>query len=227
MKTTEVILEMLVAGALATGSLLLLFWSVRPAEVERSLATIAARVAAHVAGPVGAVLLGAAAYSAGILSEYVARAFFEPWLNGTKRRRLQKLVDDYKSKLEVSPILREFGREETPQIDDRGAKEKVGQMRFEIRRLSSEHARDVESKVNRMRLVRVLFFVEIFCILSTLFWLWRRWSPALLLLCLFLAAVLFINWKAVLYRFDRYCLTIERAYKGLVLDAPDQTETQS
>ena len=97
-------------------------------------------------------------------------------------------------------------------------------MRFEILRLNSDLSREVEAQINRSRLIRILFFVEVVCTFGVLIHLWHAISAPLMTSLLFLLALLYVNWKAVEYRFERYCLTVERAYKALVLDAPGSPE---
>ncbi|MBI3698539.1 MAG: hypothetical protein HY238_27320 [Acidobacteria bacterium] len=165
-------------------------------------------------------MLGAIAYSMGVIAEFAARGFFEEKLYRTKQKRLPRFVRENRANLRKSPILEEYYDNPEAPIDEKTAKEKVGQMRFEILRLNPDLSREVEVQINRSRLIRVLFFVEVLCIVGVLLHLWRAVSAPLVISLLFLVALLYVNWRAIEYRFDRYCLTVERAYKVLVLDAP-------
>jgi len=88
-------------------------------------------------------------------------------------------------------------------------------------KLHSDLYREVETQINRLRLVRVLFFVEVLLSIALAVRLMiAGWSWATLAWLEILAILALLNFDAVQYRFRMYCRAVERSYKVLVLDAP-------
>ena len=81
MRTTEVIVELLIAGTLSVAGLLFVFLGLFPLQGERLLEISKSGLGPY-SGPVG-VLLSAITYSMGVIAEFAARAFFERKLDWT------------------------------------------------------------------------------------------------------------------------------------------------
>jgi len=93
-------------------------------------------------------------------------------------------------------------------------------MRFVVMMKSYEAPyREVEAQINRLRLVRVLFFEEAVILVGLFELLLRSPSWALFLGCLALIALSALNFWAIDYRCNMYCRAIERSYRALVLEA--------
>lgn len=217
MKTTEVIIEIFVGGTLMCTAALFVLWSLFPADLNELLHFWTARLTPSLA-PLFVAVLGAVTYSVGLIAEFVARVCWEWRLDRIKQQRLGEFVNANRLRLLKSPCLREYSADASAKIPEGAGKRKMGQMRFEIMTLSSELSREVESQISRLRLVRVLPFVELLFLLGAGRYYWRRPSGALVLGCIALLAILVANIGAIDSRFDRYCNNIERAYKILVLD---------
>jgi heme A synthase len=214
MKTTEVLVEHFVGGILMTAALLFLIWSFASDQIPKLPDDLPAKLKEYAA--IIAAVLAAVVYSIGLLAEFAARVTFDRFsMDRIKRRRLAKYVHDNKDNLAKSPILKRFakGVVGTDEIDA------YGPMRFVVMMRSGEALyREVEAQINRLRLVRVLFFVEAVVLIGLLVLLLRSPSSALGLGCLTLIALLILNFRAIDYRCNMYCRAIERSYRPLVLD---------
>ncbi|MBI1786760.1 MAG: hypothetical protein HYR60_04295 [Acidobacteria bacterium] len=226
MKTTEVLVEHFVGGVLMTAALFFVFWSLLPGPSQLQLKAAICNEMKEYATIIGLVLT-AVVYSVGLLAESMARTAFDILkMDPIKERRLTEYIRANRSNLAKSPILARFVNAAAK--NRRDASDVVGLMRFEVMRSSPQALyREVESSLNRLRLVRILFFVEILVLLGlALCWfqysqLWRFWLSGLVVL----VPLAITNWLAIDYRCKMYCRAIERSYRLLVLDPPTATQS--
>ena len=93
-------------------------------------------------------------------------------------------------------------------------------MRFTVMKSGGALDREVEGQVSRLRLVRILFLVQLI-ILSGVVACFFKDSPSKKPLseCVVLLLVLmFVNLAAIRHRCEMYCRAIERAYEVSVLN---------
>jgi hypothetical protein len=93
-------------------------------------------------------------------------------------------------------------------------------MRYDVLMKSVPLYADIESQINRLRLIRVLFLSECIVGLALTIRLVRAFTPLTTGILFIIILVTFGNYAAINYRFNRYCRTVEKAYKVLVLDPP-------
>lgn len=205
MKTTEVLVEHFVAGILMTAAVFFLFWSLRPQEIEPVLFQVSLKLKEFTA--VTGALLSAVVYAIGLVAEAGCRFFFDwRFMDQVKKERLDSFISANRDSLVRSPILAPV------------SSEPYGLMRLYVMKSNSDLYREIESQMNRLRLVRVLFLVEALVVVGLLPWLWRHGSSASLWACLgFVVFLMWGNWVMIKRRCGLYCRAIERAYQVLVL----------
>ena len=219
MKTTVLIIEYLFAGILVLLVLTLLAIVLFP-QLQSTLGKLfSAHATLDAVAPILAAILTAIAYGTGLVAEFVGGEVFEWWLRRIKRVRLTKYLRDNHTNLRKSPILAEYAETPLDQITVSDEKTRlVGAMRFYVLMQSQTLYQEIESQLNRFRLIRVLFLVEVILALAII---WRLFHvPSLpLVYCLVLVLLTAVtNAAAVGRRFHRYCRAVERSYRVLVLD---------
>lgn len=229
MKTTVLVMEFLFAGVLILLALALLAVTIFP-ELPGAFKTIwPSDEALSAVSAILAIPMAAIAYGVGLISEFVAGEAFEWWLTRIKRVRLTKYLRENRAKLRKSPILAEYT--DTPPEQIKVTNEEtalMGVMRFHILMESHELYQEVESQLNRFRLIRVLFLVELILAVAIVWQLFRNPSSAVLACSLALVLALVVaNIFAIKRRFDRYCRAVERSYQVLVLDAPQHSRCRA
>ena len=217
MRTTMLIIEFLVAGILVSVALLLCGVSFFPDQTSAIIENFSS-VPVSVQVLLGTIFVSIA-YGVGIFSEYVGLSIFEGQLDRIKGKRMIKYLKDLKDEkvdLEKSCILKKFKEIPPEKITKKQAKSCIGPMRFYVLRESSSLYQDIASQIHRLRLIRILFLVEIILIAAVFGQLIQRFSPYMIGVLVFLIAVAVVNYKAIMSRFNRYCRAIERSYKVLV-----------
>jgi len=218
-KTTVLIIEYLFAGILVLLALILLTIVLFP-QLQSALGKLSgAHATLDAIAPILAVILTAIAYGTGLVAEFVGGEIFEWWLKRIKRVRLTKYLRDNYANLRKSPILAAYAETAPDRIAvSKDMAELIGVMRFCVLMQSQRLYQEIESQLNRFRLIRVLFLVEVILALAII---WRLFhAPSLpLVYCLVLVLLTVVANAAVVgRRFHRYCRAVERAYKVLVLD---------
>jgi hypothetical protein len=219
MKTTVLIIEYLFGGVLVLLALMLLVASLFP-----PLMGALGSFLRHCEFPdsirsILAIIFAAVVYGVGLISEYVGGEIFEWWLKRIKRARLAKYLRKNYANLGKSTILAEYAAVPLEQISvTEEAIELIGAMRFHVMMESPELYQEIESQINRFRLVRVLFLVEVIVVLAMTIQMLRVPSPILVCLLVLVLVLAVANVSAVKRRFERYCRAVERSYKVLVLD---------
>jgi hypothetical protein len=147
MKTTEVIVEFVIAGILVLISLLLLVEVCDPNSVSQFLTPIGDKIASPLLHQalLLAVLLSVS-YGLGIFTEFVGRITFEYWShNKTKKKRLAKYIQKCGSKVLGTPILCRFREASDEQADD--SKRPQQSHLSKARNSRTKRARNMRSKM--------------------------------------------------------------------------------
>ena len=219
MKTTVLIVECLFGGVLVLLALVLLIASLFPQPVGALGSLLSECEFFDSTWSILAVILGAVAYGVGLISEYVGGEVFEWLLRRIKRTRLAKYLRANHANLNKSPILDEYQSVRPEEIVvTKEATKLIGEMRFHVMMESPDLYREIESQLNRFRLIRVLFLVEVIVTLAITIRMLRSYTPFLGCLLGLILAFACATVAAVGRRFDRYCRAVERSYKVLVLD---------
>lgn len=216
MNTTSLIIEYLVAGILLLFAFLLLAYSLCPQDIQTLFLLLKSIKEFDFAI---LSLFTAIAYALGVLSEPIARIIFEyPVHDLIKRRRLRKYIERHKGSLDKSALLKKYITKDNkiPNIKLKEAKEIIGEMRFYVLKQNSELYKEIESQINRLRLIRILFIVEIVLLLAFIFQITNSFSPSLcfgiILIGIFCACTVI----GIINRLNRYGRAIERSYELLV-----------
>ncbi len=215
MKTTVLIVEFLVAGTLvvlAVGVFLSCFFQ---SEMQRALTWL--NQYQDLAAPLATIIFVAIAYSVGVLLESIGLELFEWKLDEIKTERMKKYLKENQKDLKNSSIFNEYAGD-PEKISKDQAVSWMGDMRFYVLMKSPTLYEEIESQINRLRLVRVSFLAEFILIVAVILRL--RQNPSLFLDCilLFLMITAILTVWAIMKRFHRYCRAIERSYKMLVLE---------
>lgn len=272
MKTTEIMVEFLIAGILILLSLLFCCMSWFPVELQTLFVHVVNSQSWLTSAPFLLVIFMSIAYGLGILSEFIGRAIFERMHDFVKKGRLQKYIEkcdsDCREIFDKSPILQKFKPSE-PDSSESDSKrnavrgksrfqplpylwqrcvfyskwigEKVlrkssedgqsgsndldisvfGTMRFYVLMKSSALYEEIESQLNRLRVIRILFLVEVILLLAIVPPFFQNPSWFLGLIGFALICLAATTLRAIWVRFNRYCRALERSYMVLRLESSD------
>jgi hypothetical protein len=215
METTKLVIEHIIAGLLVLMGLILFTFSYFPTDMNNfilSLSSLDLSILGN--APVLLVPFTALAYSVGIIFEYIGELLFSKLEDRIKKDRLGKFVNANLESLSKSPLLARSN--DTKELST----ELYGEMRYYILSQNLPLYADIEAQVNRFRLLRVLFIVEMIFSLSILNELRKGFSLMLIFILVLFVILTLVNYAAVNTRLQRYCRSIERSYKCLVLDNP-------
>jgi HAD superfamily hydrolase (TIGR01509 family) len=222
MKTTVLVVEYLVAGVLASLALTLLAASIFPELISDLKSLFAQHESLDAISPILAVVFAALAYGVGLVAEFLGEKTFEWWLDRIKRGHLEGYLKKNDENLHKSPLLAKYQKNPGDEIDESPVPIEIrliGEMRFHVLMESAELYAEIESQLNRFRLIRVLVLVEAILTAAIIISLIRAGSPVLVFLLVVVVVLAIANVGAVGRCFHRYCRAVERAYKTLVLDA--------
>ncbi len=217
--------EFFVSGILVLLALAICVATLSPRDIE----TILNYLDQYQSLPVGVLLSTifiAIAYAVGVLSEFIGRITFEPLLDVIKRKYFRgyiKRLEESEVDLTRSPILEKIKGVRSGEITKEEARSCIGPMRFYVLMKSPELYRDIGSQMNRFRLLRVMFIVEMILIITVLLQLFREFSSPLSYALIVLGMIICVNIMAIKDRFHRYCRAIERSYSALVFDQDQDT----
>jgi HAD superfamily hydrolase (TIGR01509 family) len=222
MKTTVLAAEYLAAGVLVLLALALLAASIFPelTDAFENLFTKPERVDAI--SSILVVVFAVLAYGVGLVADFLGEKTFEWWLERIKLDHLEKYLEKNSENLHKSPLLAKYQKNPGGKTDESPVPIEtvlIGEMRFHVLMESAELYTEIESQLNRFRLIRVLVLVEVILTAAIIISLIRDYSPVLIFLLIVAAALAIANIGAVGRRFHHYCRAVERAYKTLVLDA--------
>jgi len=233
MKTTMLIVEILVGGVLVSLALGALSASLFYDDIQKILSEIGIDLFQPL--PASALLLlstifVAIAYTVGVLSEPIAREIFERLLlNRVKEEYVEKYLKDldkYNVDTTNDPILRKLRDNFLKKKEKDQVRFPTGLMRFYILMKNPELYQNTASQLHRFRLMRMLFLAESICIVAIIIKLYRESSSSLLWVLGILIFIAFINVVVIHDRFKRYCRDVGRSYMVLLFDQnPDMAET--
>ena len=157
MKTTALIIEYLVSGILLMAALLLLAYSIFPQDVQKFFLLL--KNSKELAFVISSVF-AAIAYALGMLIEPIARIVFERLLHDRiEKERVAKYIEAHRTNLHKSSIFKKYkANNNIPSAKE--AKSIIGEMRFYVLMQSSGLYDEIESQINRLRLIRILFSRE-------------------------------------------------------------------
>lgn len=233
-KSTDLLIELLIAGLLILCAIGLFIFSVLPeASIQEILKALKVQDNRWILGVLAIPAL-ALAYAMGVISETVSRYMFEWWLESIKQKRLAKYFMDNHALLSQTPLFAKYA-DIDPQkvtkvtIDD---DQMTGKMRFFVMMKNDKLHREIEGQLNQLRVTRVLFVFLVITFFSLVISVMRlcfnRQSGALsvALIALLVVTIVFsaANLKAIYDRFNRYCRAVERSYLVLLMDESSKTE---
>lgn len=219
MGTTNLVVEYLVSGILVLLATVLLIFSVFPIDflaVSQGFDRVKEMLAANEV--IVALTFTAIVYAVGVISENGGRVVFEGWFDRIKERKLRKCIEGNADLFCDDPLLRPlYGTLPSKKKEKRELfSSTVGGMRYYIMANEPTLYAEVETQLNRVRLIRVTVFVELLILWPSI-----RLSqiyPGVSWFVLTCWSVIFLsNLIAIRSRFLRYCRSIERAYKTLAL----------
>lgn len=225
MKTTALIIEWLVAGVLILLAVISLVFSLFPVETRELLAGFGRLSSLLTNEVVLATIVTAIAYAVGVLSEFAGWIAFEWWLDRIKMSRLPKYLRRNHAILKQSLLLAEYLATPPKALDLSTASALYGEMRFDVLMRSPRLYKEIESQINRFRLIRVLFLVELILFLAVVGQLLRGSLPMLMGTMVLIIVIGCVNVVAIGYRFHRYCRAIERSYKALLMAQRPEADT--
>ncbi len=229
MKTTAIMIEILVAGVLILLALFLLAGSLFPSDMQSFLNDI--NKPAHWLAKTPFLILIfifiSVVYGLGLLFEFIGLISVEWLLDIIKRRRIDNYYTKENELVSNKPILNKFQKSDSNKIKA----SYHGEMRYYVRMKSSELYSIIEKELNWLRLTRVLFIVELILLAGIVVKIAQNKVITISLL-LFLFAILVVIFIAtgvvIFHRFGRYCRAIERSFKMLMLEnvGPEKIENK-
>jgi hypothetical protein len=224
MKTTVLIVEFLVGGILVSLAMVFCVASVFPGVsiIPDEIEAIIEDLGQYPSLPVGVVLVtivAAIAYGVGVFSEFIGLHLFEGRHDKIKRQYLIKYLKELKGdgiNLKKSPLLKRFDKIPPDKITKEQARSVIGPIRFYVLKESPYLYQDIASQIHRLRLIRILFLVEIILIVAVAGQLHQEFSSHLIYALLFLVIIAIANVFAILDRFNRYCRAVLRSYRVLI-----------
>lgn len=207
MNTTNLIVEYLVSGILCITSICIFSYAVSPNEFiyflniflyyYKDYSTIFLTVAVAIS------------YSLGVAVETIALQFLESILHKKSVIRLKEYINKNERLFNEDVYMKGIFNET---ITKKTARDCYGNLRFHILSHNEKLYKEIESQINRMRLIRVLFLFELLTLISLIIILIKSFSIVLLLLLSFLVLLSIFTYKSIHTRFDRYFRSIERSY---------------
>jgi hypothetical protein len=223
MKTTAIMIEFLVAGLLVLLALFLFALSFFPGEMQLFFDQIGKAQHLPDKAPFLIVIIISVAYGFGVLFEYIGVITFE-WIHKIiKRKRIKDYYDSNEPILTNNPIFKNYNSNALNQNDKKKGSFH-GEMRFYVLKENSALYSEIELQLNRLRLIRVLFFVTVILLAAVLGQLFLKFTVGKLMLSLFILMIAFFNVIAILHRFNQYCRAIERSFKMLNLKRLEENE---
>lgn len=220
MKTTALIIEFLVGGMLFLFSIIFLSYCLDPQNID-NLYTFFQNNKEYAI--LITMLVTALSYALGIIVEPISRIIFENLIQiFICKKRLIKYIKKHQKNIKHSPILKRYELSKLQNIKSRQNFKRflsaMGEMRFYVLMKSEALYSEIESQLNRLRLIRVLVLVEIVLFTSLIFQIINNSSQLLYFLLITISIILLLNVIAISNRLDRYYRAVERAYEALVFD---------
>lgn len=162
-------------------------------------------------GAIGALVGAAIAYALGILTEYLGFLAFEPVLDRAKHVRLLSELKARPDGVVASNLQTSYPNEPVPTLAS--ASDFYGAMRIHIQKTATDLSAEIDSQIARLRFARMIVVAASVSALGSVapYFLgtppFRQELPWLL----FILTAVAIG--TMLHRTDRYCRSIERAYR--------------
>jgi hypothetical protein len=220
MKTTEMMVEFLIAGILILCSVLFLTLSIFPDYTEQLFNYFGSKDFSLTQVSLFMSVFLAVSYGLGVLSETVGLWPFESLLNLIRKYNREKIEDTHDTMLK----LKVFNK-----VEEKDSDSYTGLMRLFVLKKSNEDAlySEIMSQLNRMRLIRVLFITEVIFLIGCCFNIMHRFDNAAWFLWALVISIIISSSAIILathresYRdfmkFVRSCLTNWRSYTILFL----------
>ena len=242
-KTTDLTLELLIAGVLVLTSVAMLVFSIvappnwldllTQIRSDYNVADITDKVSVLFLA-VSLPLATAISYAVGLVSEAVAREALEHWWHDAiKRKSLTEYFNDKDNcaVLSKSPILKKYADQPVSgqKVVIRDASTLIGEMRFYVMMKDDRLYKEIELHLNQLRIIRVLLFALLIGALATGMALWRGLFSDRMLgwsLLIFTTLLLMATARATQGRFYRYARAVERSYKALIEEEIKAEEKQ-
>jgi hypothetical protein len=220
MKTTALIIEFLVGGMLFLFSIFFLAYCLDTQTIDNLYEFFQnyKKYAILIT-----MLVTALSYALGIIVEPIARIIFENLMQiFICKKRFIKYITKHQKNIKHSPILKRYELKKLENIKSfqkfKSYLSAMGEMRFYVLMNSERLYSEIESQLNRLRLIRVLVLVEIVLLISLILKVVTNASTLLYFLILAVFIILILNILAISVRYDRYYRAVERAYEALVFD---------
>lgn len=221
METTKLIVEYIVAGVIILLALALLFAAIFPEELQLLISYAPALQGSStvVFAAMLAVVLTSLAYGIGVITEYLGVITFEWLLERVKVTRIKRFFQTNWEWLQDDAVLRPYGNLPPEKISRKTVANCHGEMRFDVLMQNAYLYAEIESQMNRFKLIRIFFIAEVILAVALLILIAREASA--ILISLLIMVILFgcLNWLAIYHRFNMYCRSIERSYKVLFLNS--------
>lgn len=220
MKTTALIIEFLVGGMLFLFSIFFLSYCLDTQSIDNFYVFFQNYKEYAI---LITILVTAISYALGIIVEPISRIIFENLMQiFICKKRFIKYITKHQKNIKHSPILKRY---EFKKLENMKSFQKyksylsaMGEMRFYVLMNSETLYSEIESQLNRLRLIRVLVLVEIVLLISVIFKIITDSSTLLYFLLIIISMLLIFNIIAISNRIDRYYRAVERAYEALVFD---------
>jgi len=219
MKTTAMMIEFLIAGVMMLFSLIVLALSFFPDSVMNLAYWIRFQHKWMNNLPFIILVFVSISYSFGIFIESFALHLFEPTMKRIQRNRFDHFIQA------VEKINKKYLKKPVDLVDIQANPDRsfTGMVRYYVLQKNPLLYSEIEMQHHRLRLSRV------FCLFSAIILLGIGYQYALQptsisISSVFVLLILIVyrSIKTVRYRFERYCIAIERTYKALLLELPKQ-----
>ena len=221
METTKLIVEYIVAGVVILLALALLFAAIFPAELQVLISSAPDLQGSStvVVAALLAIVLTSVAYGIGVITEYLGVITFEWLLERIKVIRIKRFFQYNREWLQDDSIMRPYINLPLEEINRKAVSNCHGEMRFEVLMKNAYLYGEIESQMNRFKLIRIFFIAEAIIAIALLILISREASAIRVSLLILVIMFGCLNWLAIYHRFNMYCRSIERSYKVLFLNS--------
>lgn len=222
MEITKRLIEFILSGILIILSLTFLFYCIFPKEVH-SLLDQAEKSTSYIFNnaTLATALFTAISYAVGLVSENMVQNLFEGLLDKTKHNQINDFLKRSFTAIKDTPVIKAFSLDTDEPIDKETAGRLYGEMRVYVNLKSQQLYTEIESQINRFRILRVMFLSEALIITGLVILTFRSYSWCKVFYVLMACLAALFTYIAINNRFYRYCRAIERAYKIVSLSNTD------
>jgi hypothetical protein len=214
METTKILVEYLAAGVIICLAFIILFACGFPVETQSLLAWLAQQDTSSgifsIFAAVGSTVI---VYAIGVISEYFGFITFDPLYTRRQKDRYKIFYRTQKERLAKSPLGFYFN---SP--GEENARKIYGEMRFFVMAHNALLSNEIDTQINRYRLIRVTFWADVVILLALFIQMIQKPTIILMAGMVLIIFIAVLNFFAIRSRFDRYFKAIERAYLVLCLE---------